>query len=209
MLVMGARLAVVTDGSVNYWIHNLDPVRKYEIKVVKTIGGYYDKEITPENLKYVLDNINPTLDELGVPASANPVSIAHSVWQSVYIATRQSPERCFQTFVELFMYKLLSDYNLLPNNLKISALTADNSTFYSNYGTTQVEYYVNEVRKRIKDQVFPEQNSVLTPDGIDFSIGSIESTATMLPQLKTSAGKTSIINGHAFENETKNITMYL
>jgi hypothetical protein len=166
MLVTQAKIAVVTDGGLAFWIHNTDPKRKNIIKEIKTLSGNYAEQPSADVVRFVLEHLDSSTDELSTPSSANPSQVARSVWQSVYIATRQSPERCFQTFVELFMYKLLSDYNLLPGNHQIASLAIDNKKFISQYGKTQVEYYVSNIRDNIKTTVFPELNTQSVLNGV-------------------------------------------
>ncbi len=199
VLATGSKVGIVTDGNVTYWLHDFDPKRRHQIKEVKTFYGTYSETPTPDNLKFVISHLDPRTDQVTTPAAANPSHVARSVWQSVYIATRQSPEKCFQTFVELFMYKLLSDYNLLPGNQKIDALVTDSRKFFSQYGFSQVEFYVDQIRDRVKKTVFPRLNTQRTLSGIQASREDYIPTARLIPSIDTNGGETSIIDGHAFE----------
>jgi type I restriction enzyme M protein len=200
VLATGSQVGVVTDKNVTYWLHDLDPKRRHLIKEVKTFFGTYQETPTPKNLKYVVSHLDPRTDQLITPAAANPSHVARSVWQSVYIATRQSPEKCFQTFVELFMYKLLSDYKLLPaKNQYIDALVIDTKKFLDQYGQSQVEYYVEHIRDTVKKTVFPRLSTQRSLSGVKASRGDYVSTAKLIPTLDTTGGQTSIIDGHAFE----------
>lgn len=210
VLVTNAKLGIVTDGSLTFWVHNTDFKRRFVIKEIKTLSENYSDPPLAENIRFVLEHLDPITDELSTPSSANPSLVARSVWQSVYIATRQSPERCFQTFVELFMYKLLSDYNLLPGNHQIGSLSIENKKFLSQYGKTQVEYYVSNIRDNIKTTVFPELNTQAVINGVKAS-GTHEyiPSATLITSLDTNGGHTSIIDGHAFEKILKHTMVHL
>ncbi len=201
MLAAKARIGVLTDGISTFWLHNLDPSRKNDIKLIKNQEGLYTEELTPERLQIVLKYLDPSSDTLAEPEKRDPSIVARSVWQSIYIATRETPERCFQTFVELFTYKLLSDCELLPSNLRIDFLTIDPRRFEANTGRLQIDYYLQVVRPHIKQHLFPPMNA---PDQIDevFALGGdYQRTRSMLfnGNSLTSKGATSVIDGHAFQ----------
>jgi type I restriction-modification system DNA methylase subunit len=203
-LAAKAKVGVLTDGISTFWLHNMDSSRRNDIKLVKNQEGLYTEELTPERLEAVLKFLDSSSDTLDEPQKRDPSRVARSVWQSIYIATRETPERCFQTFVELFTYKLLSDCELLPNNLRIDYLVADSKKFKSNTGRTQIDYYLQVVRPHIKQHLFPPLNA---PEHIDevFALGgTYHRTQSMLinGMSLTSKGATSVIDGHAFQKNS-------
>ncbi len=118
----------------------------------------------------------------------DPQPLAESVWQTIWMTTKAEPKECLLTFVEMFILKFLSD-NLakrdLPDALSFYELVKDHREFVDTHGTTEIEYYVEKVRPRIK-QLFPD-NTVAK----DAAIGRIFGVSTVV-------SKTSVINGFAF-----------
>lgn len=198
LLTSKAKLGILTDGKKTIWIHNNDIKRKSEIKIITENGVFCTRDLNPTNLEYVISKLNHITDEVSSPPSVDPGHLARSIWQDVYIATRQDPEKCFQTFVELFMYKLMCDYDLLPNNFRINNLIIDPVQFKSTYGTSQIEYYFNIIRPSIKKTLFVPMNTSLILSGLARQNMDYITTKNIIPTLDTNAGKTSVIDGHAF-----------
>jgi hypothetical protein len=142
LLATNAKLGVLDDGKTRVWIHNMDPNRKDLVKPVKDQGTLYSSEPTAHAVCSVLRKLDPLADTLTEPKKLAPEHVARSVWQSVYIATRDTPERCFQTFVELFTYKLLSDCSLLPKDLRIERLAIDPDVFERTTGEPAISFYL-------------------------------------------------------------------
>jgi len=118
----------------------------------------------------------------------DPTALAETVWQIIWHATKSEPIDCLLTFVELFVLKFLSD-NLrredLPEVYRFYGLLGDERDFRARYGRSQIEYYVGEIRPRIKT-LFPD-NTVAADPGVAALFG-----------LQTVVSKTSVINGFAF-----------
>ena len=203
MLVTKAKVGVITDGISTFWAHNMDASRKNDIKLIQNQEGLYCEEITPERLQAVLKNLDASSDSLIEPQKKDPSLVARSVWQIIYIATREKPERCFQTFVELFTYKLLSDYELLPHNLRIDYLTANPKKFELQTGRTQIDYYLNLVRPHIKQHLFPPLSAPDHSDEVFALSGTYQQTKSILINgaLFSDQGATSVIDGHAFQKD--------
>lgn len=199
MLICKARLGVLTDGVKTLWIHNSDPRRRQEVKIIHENGLFCVRNLEPRNLDYIIQKLNHLTDDVSQPPAFDPSVLARSIWQDVYIATRQLPERCFQTFVELFMYKLMSDYNLLPRHLQIDNLATDVDRFRSATGQSQIEYYFAVIRPQIKSQLFVPMNTDAILSGLARRNGPYVTSKQVLPTLNTNGGKTSVIDGHAFE----------
>ena len=123
-----------------------------------------------------------------VNVEKDPASLAETVWQMIWHATKEEPKQCLLTFVEIFMLKFLSD-NLqtkdLPSNYRFDMLLSDPKDFFDAHGMTAIEYYVNNIRKHIKS-IFPETTIVTNGEIADvFGLSLIVS-------------KASVINGFAF-----------
>ncbi len=118
----------------------------------------------------------------------DPKPLAETVWQIIWHATKAEPKECLLTFVEIFMLKFLSD-NLpgskLPQDYSFYRLTEPPDLFFERTGKTSIEYYVSDIRPRIKT-LFPD--NVLAQDEV----------VPELFGLRTIVSKTSVINGFAF-----------
>ncbi|MGM8316790.1 N-6 DNA methylase (plasmid) [Clostridium perfringens] len=57
--------------------------------------------------------------------SSNPTDLAKKVWQDLWAASGAKPEECLYTFVELFIFKFLSDLKILKSKYTFSALIKD------------------------------------------------------------------------------------
>lgn len=69
------------------------------------------------NLGVILDKNNSIISNL---KSINPLPLAKSVWQDIWIATGKSPEKCLYNVIEIFIFKFLSDLEVLrePENFE-------------------------------------------------------------------------------------------
>lgn len=201
MLITKAKIGSVTDSHTTLWLHNCDPQRPNQLKTIVEDDRFCTRPPSePEEIDTILRELNPQTDEFSHVAAFDPSVVARSVWQDVYIATRQDPERCFQTFVELFMYKLLSDYRLLPADLRLSKLVVRPESFKRDSGLTQIEFYFQNVRNMMKMRRFPESTTKESLTGLR-SRSDYRTTKATIPSIRSDLGMTSIINGHAFDEQ--------
>lgn len=118
----------------------------------------------------------------------DPTPLAESVWQMIWHATQAEPKECLLTFVEMFMLKFLSDNlpaSVLPESHRFYELLLNESTFRNRHGKLPIDYYITDIRPRIK-QLFPD-NVIAAEEGLPQVFG-----------LATIISKTSVINGFAF-----------
>lgn len=132
----------------------------------------------------VLENL--LAGDIGV--AKDPKPLAEKVWQLIWHATKSEPKECLLTFVEIFVLKFLSDnlaHTVLPKGLAFYELMVDSNAFMNQHGQTQIEYYVEKIRPKIKT-IFPD-NVIADEPGLAELFG-----------LSTIVSKTSVINGFAF-----------
>lgn len=174
-LAMDAKVAVTTDGTRYRYI---DPAASLEAQQIVEFDESRDF-----NQAVLADHF---FDQAGVVRDPKP--LAESVWQIIWMATKAEPKDCLLTFVEVFMLKFLSD-NLPQRDLaadyRFDVLLADSTEFRNTKGTTQIEYYVNRIRPKIKE-LFTERLVINEPKVKDIF------------GLQTLSSWTSIINGFAF-----------
>ena len=70
-------------------------------------------------LALLIEKINYSINEnnnMILPKQlVNPTDLAKSIWQDIWSVSGATPENCLYTFVELFIFKYLSDLNILKN----------------------------------------------------------------------------------------------
>jgi len=85
----------------------------------------------------------------------NPTNLAKQIWQDIWAVSGATPENCLYTFVEIFIFKYLSDLGVLKgihNFYNLLKMYEDNTE------AEVIEHYADVVRKKIKE-LFPS-NSV-------------------------------------------------
>jgi type I restriction enzyme M protein len=174
-IATGVQLAAFTDGTTTWYI---DVKTSIEAQTVTLI-----EDNRPWSAAVVGDLLST------VPgAPKDPTPLAESVWQIIWHATKAEPKECLLTFVEIFMLKFLSDnlpISRLPRSFRFEELLTEEAAFLNQHGKLQIEYYVTDIRPRIK-ALFPD-NVIADEPGLGALFG-----------LETIVSKTSVINGFAF-----------
>ena len=101
----------------------------------------------------ILKEINPTNNKLIIEKKLNPNNLAKNVWQSIWLASGENSDLCLSTFVEIFIFRYLSDLKILDKNGD-GVPVAFNSVKNSGKDVC-LKYYFNNVREHIKT-LFPE-----------------------------------------------------
>lgn len=173
-IALGAKVAIATDGQNDFYVDIISSIKNKKIV-------YFEEK----------RSLNPAvLDDLLAEEVIvrDPSELADRVWQHIWHATKDEPKQCLLTFVELFVLKYLSD-NLadkyFPKSCKFYELVLDNDKFINRHGRSQIEYYIEVVRPKIKS-IFSD-NTVCD----DVSIAQLFGLGTVV-------SKTSVINGFSF-----------
>jgi len=82
----------------------------------------------------------------------NPSDLAKSIWQDIWSVSGATPENCLYTFVELFIFKYLSDLKVLKGVYNFYNLI---DLYQENTESEILENYANNIRPKIKE-LFPE-----------------------------------------------------
>ena len=104
---------------------------------------------TINRLYGLLDKNNSIVTDI---KSINPLPLAKSVWQKIWIATGKEPEKCLYNVVEIFIFKFLSDLEILeePENFEyMMSLYAKGKS-----DKFVINYYAKNCRQKIFD-LFP------------------------------------------------------
>jgi len=101
----------------------------------------------------IMKEISDSCSRLHSEKKLNPSNLAKKVWQSIWLASGENPDKCLSTFVEIFIFKYLSDLDILTTNK--NGVAVDFDSVYSSGKSTCLRYYFNNVRDHVKE-LFPE-----------------------------------------------------
>ncbi len=73
----------------------------------------FELKDTYTNLKNINESINTNSSTINKSEYIDPSKLARQVWQDLWTASGATPEKCLYTFLELFIFKYLSDLDLL------------------------------------------------------------------------------------------------
>jgi len=105
-----------------------------------------------ETLELVRRSMSSENSQLVKEAAIDPSGLAKQIWQDVWSVSGANPEKCLYTFVELFIFKYLSDLNIL-----IADENGNNVSFKHIYGLAPDVAFKNysfNVREHLK-KMFP------------------------------------------------------
>ncbi len=151
-----AKLYIITDTEKTIWINaiNGDRILDQNGNELTTKFDYNSPEMYAL-INTVIKSIDKDSSQIKIVKRIDPTDLAHTIWQDVWSVSGASPENCLYTFVELFIFKYLSD---------LSVLTGMYSFYYliklmeDNTDEDVLEYYAGRIRPKIKE---------LFPKGID------------------------------------------
>lgn len=151
---LGAKIIVATDTVDTLWVNALtgESIVDEDGKSLKTQFNSSD-----ENLSTLIEKINASISEKNnqilPPELVDPTGLARSIWQDIWSVSGATPENCLYTFVELFIFKYLSDLGILKSTDSFGFLMS----MYDDDRTDKevLEYYAGTIRFKIK-KLFPE-----------------------------------------------------
>lgn len=116
-------------------------------------------------LERVISEIDSENSQMKKEKYIDASNLAHSVWQDVWISKSATPEKALSTFIEIFMFKYLSDLGVLTNNAGLE-INFDYVYKLPNSKNDKGEqlrgkdyclkYYYDHVRPYIKNTLFPK-----------------------------------------------------
>ena len=172
---VGAKIYLLTDTVKSYWYNPLttNEIKDEDDNFLRVLFKHNENKKELEKLiKKIIISISDKNDNIQKTEYIDPSDLAKAIHQKIWIAKNSSPETCLYTFVELFIFKYLSDLNVLTGNHSFKALY----DMYQDEGNTNEEildYYLSSTGPR-------EKIKTLFPEGID---------------------KTTIVNGDVFHAE--------
>jgi len=128
-------------------------INEFNIKDVNELD--YRSRDTYKIIKRILLETNNKNSILKATEKTDPTPLAKSVWQSIYISTKDNPTACLYNVVEIFIFKFLSDLGVLEKDRSFNHLLHMYKNGYNNKDV--LEHYSTKSRKKIKE-LFVEGN---------------------------------------------------
>ena len=153
--ILDSKIYIVTDGcSRTFWINPLTGGFIQDAEgnnLNQSFKPGVDSESLVKLISPILSSITDVNDRLLSPRVIDPLPLAKQVWQDLWSVSGATPENCLYTFVEIFIYKYLSDLRVLTG---MSSFDHLRSLYSTDSEERVLEYYANNVRMRIKE-LFP------------------------------------------------------
>lgn len=175
------KLLIVTDGTKSFWVNALNGDRitdknGQELSAVFHPFGTGDA-ITLEHLIEDIDaSISKNVSRIRSDKLIDPSPLARRLWQTIWVATGKSPVKCLYNVVELFIFKFLSDLEILPDDIAFGRVYAKSKDDHEE----ALDYYARNSRVRIY-RLFPTGD-----DGTTIINGTIFVTESNEPNLSQS-----------------------
>lgn len=180
-LALDCPIAVISDGENHIWIHtNLGDGSWH---MVKREDGYpFDRPVDLASvdgrthvyaaLQELDEKLDPATGLLVEIDSVDPTLLAERTWQKIWLASGENPDACLASFVEVLLFKFLSDLGILASNP--AGLPIDFDTVRGKSNDQVLKYYFEYVRPEIK-RLFPPgrdgtsviNGMVLRPNNVD------------------------------------------
>lgn len=175
------KILIVTDGSKSFWVnaHNGEFIRDTKGNDLRTLFHPFIVGNT-NTIEYLFDEIDGSIDACNSQIQSarliDPTPFCTRLWQTIWVATGKSPVKCLYNVVELFIFKFLSDLEILRGDLAFTYVylkSRDNPR-------EALDYYAFNSRRRIL-RLFPEGD-----DGTTIINGTIFVTESGEPNLSQS-----------------------
>lgn len=147
---LNSKLLIVTDTEKTIWVNALSG----EV-ILDEKGNQLNTVFDPkgESLAKLIEKILLSIDETNnqiIPLKLkDPSPLARQIWQDVWSVSGASAENCLYTFVELFIFKYLSDLNVLTGFYNFYDLL---KKYETNTNEEVLEFYAEIIRKEIKNK---------------------------------------------------------
>lgn len=173
------KILILTDGSKSFWINALNGER-----IKDAVGNDLTTVFHPfvaKNtvmMEYLIGEADASISAknsiIQKPKFIDPTPLATRLWQTIWVATGKSPVKCLYNVVELFIFKFLSDLQVLDKDIAFA--TIYKKSLYD--PEAALEFYARNTRKKIY-KLFPPSGH----DGTTIINGTIFVTETGEPNL--------------------------
>ena len=147
-----ANILIATDKQESVWINVLTSkfIKDEKNKTLKYNFDFKDEKL-PILIENILDSINEKNDQIKPKKLVDPTDLAKQIWQDIWSVSGATPENCLYSFVELFIFKYLSDLKVLQEPENFDYLI---KLYGKRENEFALEYYAKNIRPKIKD-LFP------------------------------------------------------
>jgi len=143
-----ASILIATDTTETIWVNVLTGNRILDESGKPILAEFsQSSERLPDLITQVKYSINELNDQLKPQKLVNPTDLAKQIWQDIWSVSGATPENCLYTFVELFIFKYLSDLGVLQGMFSFTTLM---ESFETNTAEEVLENYASVVRPKIK-----------------------------------------------------------
>lgn len=150
---LDCKLIIATDTKETVWVNALTGKR---IKDENNHELKFNFNPQDEKIVALIEKVNYSINELNNNIKpkqlVNPTDLAKQIWQDIWSVSGATPENCLYTFVELFIFKYLSDLGVLQGIYSFNTVI---NSFETNNADEILENYASVIRPKIKD-LFPE-----------------------------------------------------
>ena len=187
-------IIIATDTKQTIWVNVKTGQKILNEDKSQVIDNWDPVEVTTDsNLVKLIEKIIISIDENNnqiIPLKfVNPTDLAKQIGQDIWSVSGTTPENCLYTFVELFIFKYLSDLGVLKEPENFDYLM----NLYSKRSEDFVlKYYTSNIREKIKE-LFPHSpddkttiinGTVFTNRGVDIVKGHGSSFKKILGKFK-------------------------
>lgn len=153
---LGAKIFIATDTKEIAWVNSFteNEIKDWDDNEIKTLFDPKSEKVA-ELIEKIYDSINEKNDNIKPRQLINPTDLAKSIWQDIWSVSGATPENCLYTFVELFIFKYLSDLGVLKGTHNFYTLMG---MYDQNTENEVLEHYADTIRKKIKE-LFPESST--------------------------------------------------
>jgi type I restriction-modification system DNA methylase subunit len=143
------KLLIVTDTKETIWINALngETIKDEKCNELKQIFNPKDSDII-DLINKINESISQENSILKPIELINPTELAKQIWQDIWMVSGATPENCLYTFVELFIFKYLSDLGVLKGTYSFDDLI---NMYEKNTDEDILEQYAKVIRPKIKE----------------------------------------------------------
>jgi len=165
--ILKAKIGIATDNSSYIWFNpsHKDSKNQYYDETSKKNKSYSRilneddtdfttpfnidfEEIIIQSIESILSIVSKTNSKFTQINIRDPTTLAKQIWQDVWSVTGKDPEKCLYTFVELLIFKYLSDLGILTKDERGNRV--DFQYIYSLEKKEAFKNYSHNVRKHLK-----------------------------------------------------------
>lgn len=187
--ILDCPIGIITNSITNIWINPKESKKENEYfdenGICRSYNYIYDEDKKPLSEKFYIQNKEETDEDklhqdtkntlyyiercmnclnknnslLELTPEVDPIKLAKNVWQDIYVNTGKNPTKCLYNVVELFIFKFLSDLQVLDKNKDFYNLTKKIEEKENDESI--LEYYAKICRPHIRD-LFPKGNDGTT-----------------------------------------------